>query len=270
MMEAGYYDDEQDARLAPVAAAYRRVSTIDDASATAVHKEDDQDDHNNIQSCPKNKPSRHWFTYPGQRRRLMLDTVGPPSDCVLVPTGGNALQAIPRHIWKEAVLDQDSNNKEHYQWMAVTVPANTQGGDFIYVVRPNNRDMDLDSTTPTMMETQIPPGLWPGHTFLVRFSANHATHTCFPITEATSPAVQVTRAAASTSTSTSSSPLSSSATPIIATTSIPHTIISMDSTATTTTSTTNKNHDLHLFIQQEEEQHDTVRHHEDMKGNSIV
>lgn len=85
-----------------------------------------------------------WSDFPGRRRTHYAG--GPPSsDKLLVKTGGNALQAVPRSTLAENLI-------------AVAVPECLQAGDPLLVQAPDGR----------VLETAVPEGTFPGHTFLVR------------------------------------------------------------------------------------------------------
>ena len=96
--------------------------------------------------------------FPGNRRTVLpRSAAGPPPNTVLVKTGGNALQAVPRML-----MEQQQQQQE--RWIAVTVPENVSPGSTIYVQYgspPYNSDALL-------LQATIPPGALPGHTFFVQ------------------------------------------------------------------------------------------------------
>jgi hypothetical protein len=85
--------------------------------------------------------------YPGSRRSAALSG-GPPLYTVLIKTGGNALQAVQHSVLENA----------HNDLMAVSVPCNVEAGSTLLVATPDGR----------VVETAVPPGAMPGHTFLVQ------------------------------------------------------------------------------------------------------
>lgn len=87
--------------------------------------------------------------YPGTRR-VPSRGCGPPLDTVLVKTGGNALQAVPRSIFEKNI---DGN------LLAVIAPANVVPGDTIFITPPDG--------TGRMIAAVVPQGIYPGHTFFV-------------------------------------------------------------------------------------------------------
>jgi len=88
---------------------------------------------------------QNWKDYPALRPHC-LSGMQPPADAVLVKTGGNALQAIPR-----ATLKQDNV-------VAVTVPWHGQPGQVMIVHLANGK----------MVQTKIPSNAQPGHVFLIQ------------------------------------------------------------------------------------------------------
>lgn len=100
-------------------------------------------------------PRANWGTFPGSRRppanHNTRSAGGPPApDKVLLKTGGNALQAVPR----EAVLSDEN------RLMAVSVPIGLKSGDRIRIAVPDGSGR--------LVEAVVPPGAFEGHTFLVR------------------------------------------------------------------------------------------------------
>lgn len=93
------------------------------------------------------KPKASWSAFPGSRRSAP-PSVGPSPDKMLIKTGGNALQAVSRQT-----LESSDD------LVAVSVPeSGVNPGDMLYVAAPDGR----------MVEAVVPPGILPGHTFLVR------------------------------------------------------------------------------------------------------
>lgn len=92
---------------------------------------------------------REQSGYPAMRSKTdALLGVRPPKDCVLLRTGGNALQAIERdHLEKKDVV-------------AVIVPWNVSPGQAILVRLP------YDNTR--MVTAVVPEDMQPGHVFLVQ------------------------------------------------------------------------------------------------------
>ena len=97
-----------------------------------------------------NNPYRSRYSYPGNRRRVAAGD--PPLDSVLIKTGGNALQAAPR-----SVVERSNNNAQNL--MSVSVPHNMSPGNQLLVATPDGTNRVIEAT--------IPPGTFPGHTFLV-------------------------------------------------------------------------------------------------------
>jgi hypothetical protein len=71
-------------------------------------------------------------------------------DAVLVKTGGNALQAVPRSILEEGADDT---------LVAVVAPANVVPGDILFIFPPDG--------TNRLIAVVIPEGVYMGHTFFV-------------------------------------------------------------------------------------------------------
>ena len=71
---------------------------------------------------PAREASDPKKAFPGHRRNVNVGPPGPPQDHTLVPTAGNALQAVPN-----AILEQSKNI------VRVSVPENVQSGDPILV-----------------------------------------------------------------------------------------------------------------------------------------
>jgi hypothetical protein len=86
-----------------------------------------------------------WRDYPALRP-TKLEGVNPPSNTVLVKTGGNALQAVDR-----SALEQKNV-------VAVTVPFNARAGNEMLVRLSNDQ----------LVRTQVPLHVEPGHVFLMR------------------------------------------------------------------------------------------------------
>ena len=86
-----------------------------------------------------------WRDYPALRPPK-LEGVLPPSNTILVKTGGNALQAMDR-----SALEQKDV-------VAVTVPWNARAGTEMLVRLSNDR----------LVRTQVPLNMQPGHVFLMR------------------------------------------------------------------------------------------------------
>lgn len=97
-------------------------------------------------------------SFPGMHRTISSDT--PPKDCMLIKTGGTALQAIP----KEQVLQDDV--------VAVSVPENVHPGQEILVKAPPTNGI-LDGRC---IRATVPEGALPGHTFLVKFDSTDTQH----------------------------------------------------------------------------------------------
>jgi len=95
--------------------------------------------------------------YPGNRRVPITETEGAAgsssSDRVLIKTGGNALQAIPRSL---LIMNENSNES----LMTVSVPSGCGPGSTLLVLTPDG--------TGRMVAATVPQGLVPGHTFLVK------------------------------------------------------------------------------------------------------
>lgn len=86
--------------------------------------------------------------YPGYRRTIIED---PPSeDVVLIKTGGNALQAVPRRLLQESGKEVS---------LSVVVPNYASVGTMLFVIDP---------ITGTKISTTVPEGVGPGHSFLVQ------------------------------------------------------------------------------------------------------
>jgi hypothetical protein len=95
-----------------------------------------------------------YSTYPAMRRPIDNLPKGPPSDKVLIRTGGNALQAVSRQTL------------EHNGLMAVSVPESLVPGDNLLVRAPDGSDR--------VISVVLPDGARPGHTFLVKIPAEEA------------------------------------------------------------------------------------------------
>jgi hypothetical protein len=99
-----------------------------------------------------------YSTYPAMRRPIDNLPKGPPSDKVLIRTGGNALQAVSRQILGQNGL------------MAVTVPNRSLPGDELLVRAPDGSDRVISAV--------VPKRALPGHTFLVKMPAEEAVPIC--------------------------------------------------------------------------------------------
>jgi hypothetical protein len=97
-------------------------------------------------------------TYPAMRRPIDNLPKGPPSDRVLIRTGGNALQAVSRQVLEQHGL------------MAVSVPKNSLPGNKLLVRAPDGSDRVISAV--------VPKGAFPGHTFLVKIPAEEAVPIC--------------------------------------------------------------------------------------------
>lgn len=86
-----------------------------------------------------------WRDYPALRP-TKLEGVNPPSNTVLVKTGGNALQAVDRTALAQKNV------------VAVTVPYNARAGNEMLVRLSNDQ----------LVRTQVPLHVEPGHVFLMR------------------------------------------------------------------------------------------------------
>lgn len=87
--------------------------------------------------------------YPGNSRAV--STGSPPTDSVLLKTGGNALIAVDRTV---------ASSKD---MVAVSVPWNVTPGQTIIVNAPGDSGRSVTAT--------VPEGVFAGHTFMVRFPA---------------------------------------------------------------------------------------------------
>ena len=97
-------------------------------------------------------------TYPAMRRPIDNLPKGPPSDKVLIPTGGNALQAVSRQVLAQNGL------------MAVSVPESSLPGNKLLVRAPDGSDRVISAV--------VPKGAFPGHTFFVKIPAEEAVPIC--------------------------------------------------------------------------------------------
>lgn len=97
-----------------------------------------------------------WNAYPGNRCNICPAATpqGPPSDHILMKTGGNALQAIPRKLFE---------NNSHHTMVAVTVREGMHPGDYLLVACP--------AGTGRAVQAIVPIGVLPGHKFLVKLPA---------------------------------------------------------------------------------------------------
>ena len=86
--------------------------------------------------------------YPGNRRPALSDS-GPPPNSILLPTAGNALQAVDRSVLEYVKKEE---------LVAVSVPDNMPPGSTLLVATPSGRTI----------EAQVPQGVFAGHTFLVQ------------------------------------------------------------------------------------------------------
>ena len=96
----------------------------------------------------------NWQDYPALRPSSLVG-VPPPSNTVLVKTGGNALQAVDRQA-----LQQENV-------VAVTVPWYGRPGQAMLVRIPSSSSKDMDHAG-RLVRTQIPLDIPPGSVFLVQ------------------------------------------------------------------------------------------------------
>lgn len=88
-------------------------------------------------------PESRWNEFPGQRRSVLYAPLS--SDRILIPTSGNALQAVPREVLAQKHL------------LAVSVPEGVPTGDEILVQAPDGR----------LLNAVIPPHAQAGQIFFV-------------------------------------------------------------------------------------------------------
>lgn len=128
-------------------------------------------DENNIITINKTVP-KDWKDYPALRASS-LSGVKPPTNTILVKTGGNALQAIDRQA-----LQQDSV-------VAVSVPWYGKPGQSMLVRVPSNNSTTNTNTSSTganesrVVRTKIPFDVQAGSVFLVQLPplvTNFNTH----------------------------------------------------------------------------------------------
>lgn len=112
--------------------------------------------------------------YPGIRRPV-LSATGPPPNSILLPTAGNALQAVDRSVLEYV------NTCSKEELVAVSVPDNMPPGSTLLVVTPSGRTI----------EAQIPQGVFAGHTFLVQVPPPDAHVVAIPSPPAAAVAQQV-------------------------------------------------------------------------------
>ena len=113
---------------------YEPVKTVEGELAVAIATAEED-----ISRVPS------WQKYPCERRTMLPAQVD--KDSVLVPTAGNALQAIPKRYAEKRNL------------LSVTVPWGCRPGSEIWVQNPG--DSSLIAAT-------VPPNCYPGQSFFVQ------------------------------------------------------------------------------------------------------
>lgn len=97
--------------------------------------------------------------FPGLRRENFAGT-GPPNGSVLLPTAGNALQAVP------------ADSLTLPNTMAVRIPGNAEPGQTLLVLAAVAQPMG------TLGKVTVPANTWPGHTILVQIPDDNSP---FPV-----------------------------------------------------------------------------------------
>jgi hypothetical protein len=116
--------------------------------------------------------------YPGMRRTALPTTIRNNStETVLVPTAGNALQSVPRHVVERPNL------------FRVTVPENTQSGDRLLVKYNLENNNDDQYNNSRFLEVTIPQGLFPGHAFFVEIPTTPPPSSDIPVYTVTGEAI---------------------------------------------------------------------------------